>query len=310
MKPFHDIHIHNYLSTCCGDNRATVESYIEVAKSLGLSVMGFANHTWDESVPMPRANGFYQRQSMAFQMQIKSQIPERVEGLKILIGAETEYCGMYDVLGMGREAALQLDFLLIPHSHVHFRNFVMPATEDVTNARAALIALFEQMDGITPERAVALAKSLPENELEPFMTEKKVDYIRFVSDFMVESFRSLMHNEVLKSYSDDIPVSVAHPFQPVGSYPQREQMMALISDNTYGELFEMAKKRGIGLEINTVSSSPEALRMFGVAKECGCKFTLGTDGHSREALRTIDQTQGCIDHLGLSEDDFMDFTRR
>ena len=309
MRPFHDVHIHNYLSTCSGDNQATVESYIAIAKSLGLRVMGFANHTWDESVPMPRPNSFYQKQSMAFQMQIKSQIPERIDGLKVLVGAETEYCGMYDVLGMGREAALQLDFLLIPHTHVHFRNFVMPATEDVTNARAALTALFAQIDGISPERALALAKTLPESELEPFMAEKQVDYVKFVSDFMVESFRSLMHNEVLKSYSDDIPVVVAHPFQPVGSYPLREQMMALISDNTYGELFQMAQQRGIGLEINTVSSSPEALRMFGIAKECGCKFTLGSDGHSREALRTIEQTQGCIDHLALTEYDFMDFTR-
>lgn len=309
MKPFHDVHIHNYLSTCSGDNGATVASYIEIAKGLGLSLMGFANHTWDESIPFPRPSSFYQRQSMAFQMQIKSQIPEKLEGLKVLVGAETEYCGMYDVLGMGREAALQLDFLLIPHSHVHMRNFVMPATEDVTNARTTLASLFEQIKGITPERAVALAKTLPENELEAFMSEKKVDYVKFVSDFMVESFRSLMHNETLKSYSSDLPVSIAHPFQPVGSFALREDMTALISNNTYGELFEMAQKRGIGLEINTVSDSPEALRMFGIAKECGCKFTLGSDGHSREALSTITRTQGCIDRLGLTEENFMDFVR-
>ena len=309
MRPFHDVHLHNYLSTCSGDNQSTVESYICIAKKLGLSIIGFANHTWDESVPLPRPEGFYKRQSMAFQMQIKSQIPQRVEGLKVLVGAETEYCGMYDVLGMGREAALQLDFLLIPHSHVHFRNFVMPATEDVKNARATLAALLEKIDGITPERAVSLSKHLPENELEPFMSEKKVDYVKFVSDFMVESFRLLMHNETLKSYSDDIPVSIAHPFQPVGSNPQREDMMALISDNTYGELFQMAQKRGIGLEINTISSTPQALRMFGIAKECGCKFTLGSDAHSRDALRSIEQTQCCIDALALTEEDFMDFTR-
>ena len=309
MKPFHDVHIHNYLSSCSGDNQATVENYVEIVKSLGLKVMGFANHTWDESIPLPRPNNFYQRQSMAFQSQIKSQIPEQVDGLKILVGAETEYCGMYDVLGMGREAALQLDFLLIPHSHVHMRNFVMPATEDVTNARAALTEIFQGIAGITPDRAIALAKTLPESELEAFMTEKKVDYVKFVSDFMVESFRSLMENETLKSFNNDVPVSVAHPFQPVGSFPLRDAMVALISDQTFGELFEAAQKRGIGLEINTASASPEALRMFGIAKECGCKFTLGSDGHTREALRTIEQTQACTDYLGLTEEDFMDVVR-
>ena len=309
MRPFHDVHIHNYLSTCSGDNQATVENYIEVVKDLGLRVMGFANHTWDESIPLPRPNSFYQRQSMAFQMQIKPQIPERVDGLKILMGAETEYCGMYDVLGMGREAALQLDFLLIPHSHVHMRNFVMPATEDVTNTRAALAEIFQGIQGITPDRAVALAKTLPESELEAFMAEKKVDYVQYVSDFMVESFRSLMQNETLKSFSDDVPVSIAHPFQPVGSFPLRDDMVARISDQTFGELFETAQKRGIGLEINTVSASSEALRMLGIAKECGCKFTLGSDGHTREALRTIEKTQDCTAYLGLTEEDFMDFVR-
>ncbi|MBQ9099527.1 MAG: hypothetical protein IJY50_08905 [Clostridia bacterium] len=309
MRPFHDVHVHNYLSSCSGDNQSTVESYIEVAKSLDMKLIGFANHTWDETIELPASSSFYKRQSMAFQMQIKSQIPERVEGLKILVGAETEYCGMYDVLGMGKDAALQLDFLLIPHSHVHMRNFVMPATEDVTNARARVAEIFAGIEGITPERATALAKTLPEPELEAFMTEKKVDYVQFVSDFMVESFRSLMQNETLKSYSDLIPVSIAHPFQPVGSWPLRDPMVARISDNTFGELFQMAAKRGIGLEINGATNSPEVFRMFGVAKECGCKFTFGSDMHARVDMQKVFGAQPCIDHLGLTENDLMEFVR-
>ena len=309
MNITHDVHIHNYLSTCCGDNGATVDSYIAVAKELGMHLIGFANHTWDETVEFPRPNSFYKRQSMAFQMQIKSQIPERVEGLKILVGAETEYCGMYDVLGMGQEAALQLDFLLIPHSHVHMRNFVMPATEDVTNARAAATAMFEGMRGISPERAVALAKTLSETELEAFMTEKKVDYVQFTSDFMVESFRSLMQNKTLKSYSDLIPVSIAHPFQPVGSFPLRDPMLERISDETFGELFGMAAKRGIGLELNGATNSPQVFRMFGIAKECGCQFTFGSDMHARTDMKNVFGAQACVDHLGLTENHLMDFVR-
>ncbi|MBE6691316.1 MAG: hypothetical protein E7590_08600 [Ruminococcaceae bacterium] len=309
MKVFHDVHIHNYLSTCSGDNGATVESYIKEAKELGLRLIGFANHTWDESVPLPASSSFYKRQSMAFQMQIKSQIPEKVEGLKVLVGAETEYCGMYDVLGMGREAALQLDFLLIPHTHVHMRNFVMPATEDVTRARATATEVFAAINGISADRAAAMAKSLSESELEPFMGEKKVDYVRHVTDFMVQSFRSLMQNETLKSYSDDIPVSIAHPFQPVGSFPLRDQMVASIPDNTFGELFEMAAKRGIGLELNSATNTAPVLHMFGIAKECGCKFTFGSDMHARGEMSKVFGAQVCADHLGLTENDMMDFTR-
>ena len=310
MRATHDVHIHNYLSSCSSDNGATPESFMKICKDNGLKLMGFANHTWDESIPLPAPSGFYTRQSMAFQMQIKSQVPKEYEGMKVLVGVETEYCGMYDVLGMGKEAAEQLDFVLIPHTHVHMRNFVMPATDDVKNARNAVAELFAAIEGITPERAAAIAKSLPEPELEPFMVEKKVDYVKFVSDFMVQSFRSLMNNETLKTYSDIVPVSVAHPFQPVGSWPLRAAMVALISDQTFGDLFEMAAKRGIGLEINTSAKTPETQRICTIAKECGCKFTLGSDAHTREALSTkIFETDAGTDALGLTEYDFMDFVR-
>lgn len=309
MKIQHDVHVHNYLSTCSGDNQATVPSYLDVAADLGIKLLGFANHTWDESIPFPHPSSFYKRQSMAFQQQIKCQIPKDTKGIRVLVGAETEYCGMYDVLGMGKEAAMQLDFLLIPHSHVHMRNFVMPATEDVTNARTALTEIFSGISGITPERAAALAKTLPEEELIPFMAEQKVDYVQFVSDFMVESFRSLMQNEVLKSYSDDLPVSIAHPFQPVGSFSLRDEMVHRISDATFGELFDTAAQRGIGLEINGATNSPEVFRMFGIAKECGCKFTFGSDMHARADMQKVFGAEACVKHLSLTDEDLMDFVR-
>ncbi|MBQ9802984.1 MAG: hypothetical protein IJW51_07965 [Clostridia bacterium] len=309
MRANHDVHTHNYLSECCGDNQATVESFIKQAKELDIKVLGFSNHTWDESVPLPQtASKFYKKQCMPYEMLIKRQIPE-VEGLKILVGAETEYCGMYDVLGMDKEAALQLDYLLIPHSHVHMRNFVMPPTGDVLRARDNLTEIFSGVEGITAARARALADSMPEGELEPFMGEKQSDYIKHVSDFMVASFRGLLENEMLKSYSDLIPVSVAHPFQPVGSFGMRPAMQKLISDNTYGELFEGAAKRGIGLEINGAVEQEECYRMFGIAKECGCKFTIGSDAHTPPHMAKIFNNEKLTTALGITEYDMMDFVR-
>ena len=309
MKSYHDVHTHNYLSSCCSDNQATVEAFVAAAKARNLRLLGFSNHIWDESVPFPTPNSFYKKQSMAYSMQIKNQVEPVMDGVKILVGAETEYCGMYDVLGMGKEAALQLDFLLIPHSHVHMRNFVMPATPDVTRARANLAEILARVEGISPERATAMANGFPEAELAPFMGEKTVDYVKFVSDFMVESFRSLMQNETLKSYSDLIPVSIAHPFQPVGSFSQRPDMMRLIADNTYGELFEMAAARGIGLEINGAVEDAECYRMFGIAKECGCKFTVGSDAHTPEHIGKIFNNDKMTDELGITEEHLMDFVR-
>lgn len=313
MKAYHDVHIHNFLSTCSGDNQATVENYIKVVKELGIRLMGFANHTWDETVPLPYdgnwAYDFYKRQGTTFQAQLRSQIPERVEGLKILFGAETEYCGMYDVLGMGKEAALKLDFVLIPHTHVHMRNFVMPAQEDVTRAQKRFAqVLMERVPELSEAVAKKLSLRVPDDALEPFMSEERVDYVGFVSDFMVQSFRSLMNNETLKTYSDLVPVSVAHPFQPVAQH-SRMEMLQRISDETYGELFSMAAARGIGLEINCDTDNPEDFRLFGIAKECGCRFTFGSDAHSRDTLARVFKAEPCANAIGLTEDDLMEFVR-
>lgn len=307
MKIDHDVHIHNFLSSCSNDNCATVESYIEISKKQGLSIIGFANHTWDESVPLPKKPfEFYRHQSLTFQQQIKAQIPERVEGLRVLVGAETEYCGMYDCLGMSVEGAKKLDFVLIPHTHVHMRDFVMPSFEDTRSAQENIAKKLEQIDWLPKGYAMTMACSLPREALEPFITAH-VDRIKIVSDFMVQSFRSLMNNETLKGFERLVPVSVAHPFQPVNT-PGRLEMMKLISDNTFGALFSIAAERGIGLEINPWTCE-EDFRMFGIAKECGCKFTLGSDAHARASLNTIFGAQALVDRLELSENDLMSFVR-
>lgn len=314
MIPNHDVHVHNFLSDCSHDGFSTVENYIKYAKAEGLSLIGMANHTWDESIPLPYttdgwAPEFYRHQSFSYEWQSKYEIPKEIDGLKILMGAETEYCGMYDVLGMGKEAALKLDFLLIPHTHVHMRNFTMARYPDIDAAQRNLEKiLLENVPHMTPAVARRMALGMPENELDPYMVGEKIDYIRFVADFMVDSFRSLMNNETLKSYSDLIPVSVAHPFAPVCT-PGGQQMLELISDETFGELFSMAAKRGIGLEINPGTGTPGFFRMFGVAKECGCQFTLGSDTHSCGGFKGIQRTKACTDYLGLTQDNMMEFTR-
>lgn len=317
IKAAHDVHIHNYLSGCCHDMQATVENYINIERANGVRLMGFANHAWDESVPLPDTKSWgvdmYKKHVMAYEMQIKPQIPEDTGDLTVLVGAETEYCGMFDVLGMGKEAALTLDFLLIPHTHVHMTDFVMPAppAKPVDDARARLEALLSGVEGVTPDRAAKWASKLPIEELKYYMTEE-IDLAaqaKFISDFMIQSFEGLMNNKVLKSYSHLIPVSVAHPFQPVGYHHIRTAAQAMIPDNTYGELFSVAAARGIGLEINCATNDAESFRLYGIAKECGCKFTLGTDAHSRAALSAIDRTQPLIDHLALTEEDLMAFVR-
>ena len=139
--------------------------------------------------------------------------------------------------------------------------------------------------------------------------KNSVNVPAYLAEFMVDSFRSLMHNETLKGYSDLIPVSVAHPFQAVGYKPHQTAAQALIADSVYGELFTLAARRGIGLEINPDTNNEEAFRMYGIARECGCRFTLGSDAHTRREMSLIGKTQPLIDRLSLTADDLMDFVR-
>lgn len=306
MKAYADVHAHNYLSNCCQDNQATAESYVNQAAACGVKILGFANHIWDERVE--GANSWYQRQSLAFSMQIKNQIPADTKGVKVLVGAETEYCGMSDTLGMSVEGVKELDFILIPHTHVHMRNFVMPSTEDVNRARSTLASKIETL-GLSQERAKVLAKNVPEAELEPFMGEKTVDYIQYVADFMAKSFESLMNNPTLIEISKQIPVSVAHPFQAVGDNSKNPEMLRRIPDETFIRLFKLAAERGVGLEINTNCNYPEMLHVLKLAKEQGCRFTTGTDTHSIENIKCIDEINPTLEALGITEADLMDFLR-
>ncbi len=308
MKAFHDVHTHNYLSACSHDNLATAESFVYRAAELGLKVLGFANHTWDERVE--GASPWYRDQSLAFQMQIKTQIPEDTRGVKVLVGAETEYCGMSDTLGMSREGALQnLDFLLIPHSHVHMRNFVMADTPSEKQAKEAVKERLLKVAGITEEIATKWANALKYTDLQEFMTEPKTDYVQYLADFLLMSFDRLMENESLKSFSDDLPVSIAHPFQPVGSGQYTAEILRRIPDSAFERIFAKAAARGIGLEINPACNYPEMLHMLEIAKNMGCKFTLGSDTHSIVGMEGVFRTDPSTDALGLTEYDFMDFVR-
>ena len=75
--------------------------------------------------------------------------------------------------------------------------------------------------------------------------------------------------------------------------------MAAITDDEYRRVFDLTAKKGIAVEINikclvghqeqfaaNLEQQPH-LRMFRIAKDCGCRFTFGTDCHFLSAQRMI-----------------------
>ncbi len=307
MKAYYDVHLHNYLSNCSRDRAATAENEVYKAAELGLKTIGFANHIWDARVE--GASSWYHKQTLAFSMQIKNQIPTDTKGVKVLIGAETEYCGMTQTLGMSAKGAKELDFLLIPHSHVHMVNFVMEDPAPYAEARKSLKEQLLQIPGMTQEQADGWVDPLREPALRPFVKEPYEEWPAYLADFLVKSFDSLMDHPELKEILKIVPVSIAHPFQPVGYGQYTEAMLALIEDATFERLFKKAVALGVGLEINGECNAPQMLRMLKIAKNCGCKFTLGSDAHSPNSMKGIFNTEPTTDALGLTEEDLMDFMK-
>lgn len=102
--------------------------------------------------------------------------------------------------------------------------------------------------------------------------------------FMLDAFRNIVTSP-LAGYI----TAVAHPFSAVCCPYDRRILYDLISPAEYREVFSLAKEADIAIELNvgcykkwTVRDIVEdpSIRMFKIAKECGCKFTFGSDAHS------------------------------
>ena len=119
----HDLHIHTSLSKCAKNPDATVPNFLAAAEKNNLKIIGIANHCW--AAELPGMSSWYRDQDIEHVLSIKNQIPENTNGIKILIGCETEYTGNR-IAGLNRELAGFFDFVLLPCNHFHMKGFVVP----------------------------------------------------------------------------------------------------------------------------------------------------------------------------------------
>ena len=95
--------------------------------------------------------------------------------------------------------------------------------------------------------------------------------------------------------------------------PTREEyleVLRLIPEDEMKALFSRAAKLGVGIELNADDmriSKGEAdviLRIYKIAKDCGCKFYCGSDAHHPKSLESAKEIfDRAITLLGLTEDD-------
>ena len=113
----------------------------------------------------------------------------------------------------------------------------------------------------------------------------------------------------------DLPfrkIGIAHLVCPLIA-PKREEylkVLELLPTKKLEELFKKAANLGVGIEINSFdmkfddSEEDTVMRIFKIAKQCGCKFYLGSDAHHPNEFNGAKAAfDRAIDILDLTEED-------
>ena len=127
--------------------------------------------------------------------------------------------------------------------------------------------------------------------------------------FMLNAWYDILSCPVAKYIT-----SMAHPF----TSGIKESVIKLITDKNFEECFKAAKECNVAIEINSsviegnaggnaIASiiRTEAMRMYTIAKECGCVFTFGTDAHEFKTVGSISSAYVISSALELKKENIL-----
>ena len=138
----HDLHIHSVLSSCSRDAGQSNERILEYALKNGLSTICLTDHFWDSSVD--GASEWYSNQN--YDHISKAKPLPQADGVKFLFGCETELNKLL-TLGVSAENFDKFDFIVIPTTHFHMKDYTLYPEELATpSARAA--AWVKRLDAV------------------------------------------------------------------------------------------------------------------------------------------------------------------
>ena len=270
MNITHDLHMHSYLSFC-GKDEATVENYMAQAPELGLTTIGITDHVWDDACPgMPWWYRQDVRQNVEHVLQLRRDIEAcRGRGVRILHGCEAEYDYAARSTALSMAAAEQFDFIIASSSHT--------------------------------------GNTMPKAFYDP---------PRRHAEFMLQAYEDMLKSDVSRYFT-----AMAHPFHAVLCPYGHELPIEAITDDEYKRVFDLTAEKGVAVEINIkclvghqeqfaseLERQPH-LRMFRIARDCGCRFTFGTDCHHPEKQRMIRFAPQIAALLELKEDDLHPLAR-
>ena len=109
-------------------------------------------------------------------------------------------------------------------------------------------------------------------------------------------------------------LSIAHPFVPGTKYELYNRVQSLIPNSYLFEAFSAAKENGIAIEMNgscliympnTEIPTCEYVRIYSIAKACGCKFTYGSDFHDANSERKLSVVEKFLNQCGIRDCDML-----
>lgn len=136
-------------------------------------------------------------------------------------------------------------------------------------------------------------------------------------DPTLEEYREAYINRLYAFLNNDsLPfkkMGIAHvtcPFLGGADSSNHIKILKTIPDETFIDIFNKARERGCGIELNVPVTSYNdeeldvVMRPLVIAKKCGCKFYLGGDSHHpADEESCLIKFQKMIDYLDLQEED-------
>ena len=133
------------------------------------------------------------------------------------------------------------------------------------------------------------------------------------ADFMVQAYEDILNSNVSRYIT-----AMAHPFEAVCCPYDYSILIDIISDDCFKRLFDLTAKKEIAVEINIGNyhdlgdadiEKCSQIRIFRIAKECGCKFIFGSDAHNRRRHNSYGHADVLADILELRESDIAEIAR-
>lgn len=264
----HDYHIHSTCSFCCHDPEQTVENIFKYAKENGYKSICLTDHFWDESIPFwdNLASGASQWYSGQNFEHISAVLPlPQDSDLEFLFGCEPEL-DKDMVLGVSKEKYDKFDFIAIPTTHLHMKDFVLPTSATLEERADVYVKRLDAVLNMDlPFHKVGIAHLTCRLIASANKETCKQDHIKVIDLISDEDFKRMF------TKSAELGCGIELNF-PIGWYNDEE------------------------LE--------HILRPYRIAKACGNKFYMGSDAHSIGGFRASRNTfERYVEVLGLEESD-------